>query len=204
MNALCPGIVTRWNLTQSGNIKTFPRKNMSKSSKAWHYFVCSKFMPTTNFSAVSKDRAGLTYAIQKGKSMDIGLVIQRSILNALKIAKAGLPHPHLIINLCKRAGVQWGEGEELLHPKWVIIDKTLDVYKSYAGGEGTSGAGSSSAGPVSPAKHKSSQQRMIDMEARLQYVMEYQQQAVQYQGELAATLMGQLPNVPTIFKSMIK
>ena len=49
---------------------------------------------------------------------------------------------------------------------------------------------SSSAGPVSPAKHKSSQQRMMDMEAQLQYVMEYQQQAVQYQEELAAALMG--------------
>ena len=64
---------------------------MSKSSKAWHYFVCSKFIPMTNFSIVSKDRADLTYVIQKGKSVDVGLVIQRSILNALKIAKAGLP-----------------------------------------------------------------------------------------------------------------
>ena len=90
MNALCPGTITRWNLTQSRAIKTFPGKNMSKSSKAWHYFVCSKFMPTTNFSAVSKDRAGLTYAIKKGKSVDVGLLIQRSILNALKIAKVGL------------------------------------------------------------------------------------------------------------------
>ena len=191
MNALCLWTVTRWNLTQSGNIKTFLGKNMSKSSKAWHYFVCSKFMPTTNFSAVSKDRAGLTYAIQKGKSVDVGLVIQRFILNALTIAKAGLPHPHLITDLCKRAGVQWGEDEELLHPKWAINDKSLDVYKSYAGGEGTSGARSSSAGPVSLAKHKSSQQRMMDMEAQLQYVMEYQQ-AVQYQGKLAAALMGAL------------
>ena len=31
---------------------------------------------------------------------------------------------------------------------------------------------------------------MMDMEAQLQYVMEYQQQAVQYQGELAAALIG--------------
>ena len=159
---------------------------MSKSSKAWHYFVCSKFMPTTNFNAVSKDRAGLTYAIQKGKSVNVGLVIQRSILNALKIAKAGLPHPLLIIDLCKEAWVQWGKGEELLHPKWAINDKSLDVYKVYSGGEGTNGAGFSLAGPVSPTKHKSSKQRMIDIEAQIKYVMEYQQQVMQYQGELAA------------------
>ena len=32
----------------------------------------------------------------------------------------------------------------------------------------------------------------MDMEAQLQYVMEYLQQAVQYQGDLAAALMGAL------------
>ena len=77
-------------------VKTFTKKNMSKSSKAWHYFICAKFMTTTNFSAMTKDRARLTYAIHKGKSVDVGLVIERSISNALKIKKVGLPHPHLI------------------------------------------------------------------------------------------------------------
>lgn len=189
-DALCPGTVTYWDRNQRGVVKTFPGKNMSKSSKAWHYFVCSKFMPTTNFSAVAKDRAGLTYAIQMGKSVDVGLVIQKSILNALKIAKAGLPHPHLITELCKRVGVEWGEGEELLHPKWAINDKTLDVYKVHSTGEGTSGAGCSSAGPVTPTKPKTPTQRMSHIESQLKYMMEYQQCAVQYQGELAAALMG--------------
>ena len=119
-------------------------------------------MPTTNFSAISKDKAGLTYAIQKGKSVDVGLVIQRFILNALKIAKTRLPHPHLITDLCKKEG---GEDEKLLHPKWVINDKSLDVYKVYFGGERTSGAGFSSVGLISLAKHKSSKQRMIAIES---------------------------------------
>ena len=34
MNALCPSTVTRWVLTQSGAIKSFPGKNMARSSKA--------------------------------------------------------------------------------------------------------------------------------------------------------------------------
>ena len=83
MNALCPGTTTRWVMTQSDAVKSFSGQNMSRSSKAWHYFMCSKFMPITNFSAVSKDRVGLTYAIQMGKSIDVGLIIQKSILNAL-------------------------------------------------------------------------------------------------------------------------
>ena len=64
MNALCPSTTTRWVMTESGAVKSFLGKNMLRSSKAWHYFVCSKFMPTTKFSAVAKDRVGLTYAIQ--------------------------------------------------------------------------------------------------------------------------------------------
>ena len=52
-----------------------------------------------------------------GKSVDVGLVIHRSILNALKIVIVGLPHPHLITELCKRVGVQWEKGEALLHLK---------------------------------------------------------------------------------------
>ena len=102
---------------QARVVKTFPMKNMFKSSKAWHYFVCAKFMPTTNFNIVAKDRAGLNYVIQKRKSVDVGLVIHRSILNALKISKAGLPHPHLVFELCKIAEVQWRDDKELLHPK---------------------------------------------------------------------------------------
>ena len=74
-------------------------------------------MPTTNFSVVAKDGVGFTYFIQKGKSVDVSLVIQMSILNALKIKKVGFPYPHLITNLCKATRVKWKEGEKLLHPK---------------------------------------------------------------------------------------
>ena len=101
-------------------------------------------MPITNHSAISKDRAGLTYAIQIGKSIDVGLIVQRSILKALKTPKAGLPHPYLVFELCKTAGVQWVEGEELLHPKGAIDNKTFDVYKTTAG--------DSEAGPNIPAR----------------------------------------------------
>ena len=62
-DSLCPGTTTSWSVSQVGVVKTFLGKHMSKSSKAWYYFVCSKFMPTTNFSVVAKDIARLTYAI---------------------------------------------------------------------------------------------------------------------------------------------
>ena len=62
-------------------------------------------MPTTNFNIVANDIVGITYAIQVGKTLDVGLVIQMFIANALKIKKVGLSHPHLITDLCKVVGV---------------------------------------------------------------------------------------------------
>ena len=113
-------------------------------------------MPTTNHSVVSKDRAGLTYAIQIGKSIDVGLIIQRSILKALKTPKAGLPHPHLVFELCKATGVQWVKGEELLHPKRAIDNETFDVYKMTTG--------DSEVGPSVLAKPRTTTQRLTDLE----------------------------------------
>ena len=79
------------------------------------------------------------------------MVIQRFILNALKILKAGLPHPHLVFELCKSTRVKWIEGRELLHLKRAIDNKIVDVYKNYA--EGTSSSvGANDVGLSIPAK----------------------------------------------------
>ena len=66
----------------------------------------------------------------------------------MKILKVGLPHSHLVFKLCKVVGVWWVEGEELLHPKGAIDNKTFDVYKNYVG----SSAGDSEVGPSTLAK----------------------------------------------------
>ena len=112
----------------------------------------------------------------------MGLIIQRSILKTLKTPKAGLPHPHLVFELCKAAGVQWVEGEKFLHPKGVIDNKTFDVYKTTTGDSETRSS--------IPAKPHTMSQRLTDLEEQVKYVSEYQQRAVKYQGDIAAALMG--------------
>ena len=77
---------------------------MKNISKIWHYFVCAKLQPTTNFSVVIKSQAALIYAIQEGLKIDVDLVIQHSIIHGFE---QGLPHPHLILELCRNAGVKW-------------------------------------------------------------------------------------------------
>ena len=54
---------------------------MTKTLNIWHYFVCAKLLPTTNFSVIMKNLAALVYAIQKKKKIDIGLIIQNSIIH---------------------------------------------------------------------------------------------------------------------------
>ena len=62
-------------------LKSFSGHAMTKTSKIWHYFVCAKLLPLTNFSAIMKNRAALVYAIQKKKKINIGLIIQNSIIH---------------------------------------------------------------------------------------------------------------------------
>ena len=124
------------------------------------------------------------------------MVIQRSILNALKISKAGLPHPHLVFELCKATRVQWIEGEELLHHKGEINNKIVDVHKNYAEGA-TSSTVASDVRLSTPAKPHTPTQWMSDLETQLKYVLEYQQHTVRYQGEIVAALVGALTQCAT-------
>ena len=69
---------------------------MKKIAKIWHYFVCAKLQPTTNVNAVIKSRAALVYAIIERMKIDMGLVIQHSIIHGFDQGIQGFPHPHLI------------------------------------------------------------------------------------------------------------
>ena len=98
---------------------------MKKFAKIWYYFVCAKLQPTTNVSAVMKSRATLVYAIIEGKKIDVGLVIQNSIIHGFEQGIQGFPHPHLITDLCRNAGVKWNKKEEVRAPKGVIDDAVV-------------------------------------------------------------------------------
>ena len=77
---LCRALVP-WKRYANGGLKSFAGQAMTKTSKIWHYFVCAKLLPTTNFSVVMKHRAAFVYAIMKKKKLDIGLIIQNFIIH---------------------------------------------------------------------------------------------------------------------------
>ena len=90
---------------------------MKKIVKIWHYFVCAKLQPITNVSAVMKNRAALVYAIIEGMKIDVGLVIQHSIIHGFEQGIQRFSHPHLITDLCRNAGVKWNKKRKFVHPR---------------------------------------------------------------------------------------
>ena len=72
-----------------------------------------------------KIRAALVYAIMEGMKIDVGLVIQHSIIHGFDQGIQGFPHPHLITELCKNVGVKWNQKEEVRAPKGVIDDSVV-------------------------------------------------------------------------------
>ena len=69
-----------------------------------------------------KSRVALVYAIIKGMKIDVGLVIQNSIIHGFEVGIQRFPHPHLVTELCKNAGVKFNQKEEVHPPKGVIDD----------------------------------------------------------------------------------
>ena len=123
ITALCkPG--TQWKLSGKEAL-SFPSSAMTRELKVWHYFIRAKLMQVTHFSDVVKDQAELLYEIKTKKSIDIGSVIEQSILQHVKMPNAGLYCPSLIIVLCYKAGVLYDANEELLHPKHVLDNNTF-------------------------------------------------------------------------------
>ena len=98
---------------------------MKKISKIWHYFVCAKLQPTTNVSVVMKSIAALVYTILEGLKINVGLVIQHSIIHGFEQGIQGFSHPHLIIELCHNTRVKWNQKEEVRAPKGIIDDAVV-------------------------------------------------------------------------------
>lgn len=79
-------------------------------------------MPLSHTTNVSKDRASLVYAIVMGMTVDLGKVIQGSIICVSQGSTiGGLSQPHLITDLCHHAGVMWRPEEKVLKAQDSVI-----------------------------------------------------------------------------------
>ena len=99
-----------------GGPKTLNRGSLIEEAKVWFYFMASVLVPTRHLSTVREQEAIMLYAILKGYKLNIGAVIENSIMRYHEGNKRGLiPHPATITILCLKAGVKgvWEEEEEV-------------------------------------------------------------------------------------------
>ena len=81
-----------------------------KVNKVWFYFVNSILTPLKHVSTVRQDHAILLYALVKGWNLNLGKIVEQSILDYDEINFSGnIPHPALITLLCIKGGVTFSE-----------------------------------------------------------------------------------------------
>ena len=99
-----------------GGPKTRNRGSLTEEAKVWFYFLASVLVPTKHLCTVREQEAIMLYAILKGYKLNVGIIIEKSIMRYHEGNKRGLiPHPATIIVLCLKAGVKgvWEEEEEV-------------------------------------------------------------------------------------------
>ena len=99
-----------------GEPKTLNRGSLTEEAKVWFYFLASILVPTKHLSIVREQEAVLLYAILKGYKLNVGALIENSIIRYYEGNKRGLiPHPATITFLCLKAGVKgvWEKEEEI-------------------------------------------------------------------------------------------
>ena len=101
---------------EKGESKTLNRGSLTEEAKVWFYFLASILVPTKHLSTVREQEAVMLYAILKGYKINIGTIIENSIMRYHEGNKRGvIPHPATVTILCLKAGVKgdWGTEEEV-------------------------------------------------------------------------------------------
>ena len=101
---------------EKGGSKTLNRGSLTEEAKVWFYFLASVLVPTRHLSIVREQEAVMLYAILKRYKINIGTIIENSIMRYHEGNKRGLiPHPATVTILCLKAGVRgdWETEEEV-------------------------------------------------------------------------------------------
>ena len=107
-----------WSSTKKNPYESIARESLIEEVKVWFYFIGSVLLPSKHLSIVCQEEAILLYALLKGYKINVGKIIENSILNYYRSKYRGLmPHPATITRLCKLGGVKGTWEEEERCPK---------------------------------------------------------------------------------------
>ena len=95
-----------WKGTKKTPSKSITRGDLTEEAKVWFYFIKSVFLPSKHLSTVRRDKEILLHALLKGYKINVGKIIEKSILGYSKGNCRGMiPHPGTITRLCIQGGV---------------------------------------------------------------------------------------------------
>ena len=81
-----------------------------KKCKVWFYFINSVLKPSKHVYNMRQDRVILLYALVKGYEINVGRIVEESILDYAKgNFAANIPYASLITLLCIKGGVKFNE-----------------------------------------------------------------------------------------------
>ena len=91
----------KWKGTKKTLYKSISRGDLTEEAKVWFYFISFVLFPSKHLSIVIRDEAILLYALLKGYKINVGKIIEKSILSYFESNCRGLiPHPATITSLC--------------------------------------------------------------------------------------------------------
>ena len=100
----------QWQRTKTIYNVYIDRGDLTEANKVWFYFVNSILTPSKHVSTVRQDRAILLYALVKGWNLNVGKIVERSILDyAENSFSRNIPYPSLITLPCIKGGVTFSE-----------------------------------------------------------------------------------------------
>ena len=102
--------------------KYIARGDLTEEAKVWFYFISSVLLPPKHLSTMRRDEATLLYALLKGYKINVGKIIENSILSYFGSNCRGLiPHPATITSLCLLGGVEEEWGQEETYPRASLL-----------------------------------------------------------------------------------
>ena len=91
----------KWKGTKKTLYKSISREDLTEEAKVWFYFFSFVLLPSKHLITVRRDEAILLYALLKGYRINVGKIIEKSILSYFGSNCRGLiPHPAIITSLC--------------------------------------------------------------------------------------------------------
>ena len=108
----------KWKATKKTLYESIARGDLTEEAKVWFYFISSVLLPSKHLSTVRRNEAILLYALLKGCKINVGKIIENSIMSYSRRKCRGLiPHLATIISLCLLGGVDEEWGNEETYPR---------------------------------------------------------------------------------------